>query len=334
VIARREIPSETRAQQNIFVSMTDLTVSILLVVVILMAFMATQMRDTRLLGDLEALRGLLGDAEAQLAERERERESQAGALAQIGSELALSEATRRGLAGELASLRQDLHDKNAEAERLEGALLAATRDGETLRATLWGELEASRAAESDARSELERAERRAQALAGELDALAREYEARGAEIEGLANLNADLEAELDRRAAEGLEMADLRAHEFERLTAQLGALRADLGESARELKEARDKLNAEAVASKALRLELAGREEALDDAARRLQLSEDELKMRVAEARAAQSAHSEEREKLLGEAARLERELGAEGRQTQRRGDAGGDACGPRGRVA
>jgi hypothetical protein len=312
VISRREIPTETRAQQNIFVSMTDLTVSILLVVVILMAFMATQMRDTRLLGDLEALRGLLGAAEAQLAQRELERESQADALARIGGELALSEATRAELAGELASLRRDLRDKTAEAERLEGALLTAIKDGEALEATLRGELAASRAAQGEARADLERAERRALSLAGKLDALAREYEARGAELEGLATLNANLEAELDRRSAEGLELADLRARDVERLTAQLGALRDDLDKSARQLTETRDELRAEAAASKSLGLALAEREGELDASRRDLRARDAELAALTKAAAAAQAAHSEERETLLGEAARLTRELGAE----------------------
>ena len=312
MISRREIPTETRAQQNIFVSMTDLTVSILLVVVILMAFMATQMRDTRLLGDLEALRGLLGAAEAQLAQRERESASQAGALAQIEGELALSEATRRDLAGELATLRQDLREKTAETERLEGALLTAIKDGEAFEATLRGKLAASRAAQGEARADLERAERRALSLAGKLDALAREYEARGAELEGLANLNAELRAELDRRAAEGLELADLRARDFERLTAQLGALRDGLDESARQLREARDELRAEAEASKSLGLALAEREGELDASRRDLRARDAELAALTKAAAAAQATQSEERERLLGEAARLTRELGAE----------------------
>ena len=64
MIARREIPAETRAQQNIFISMTDLTVSALLVIVILMAFMATQMRDTRSLDELTAIRSQLDKTEA------------------------------------------------------------------------------------------------------------------------------------------------------------------------------------------------------------------------------------------------------------------------------
>lgn len=55
MIGRRRLPPEERAQQNVFVSMTDLTISVLLIVVVVLAFIATQMRDTRLMETLENL---------------------------------------------------------------------------------------------------------------------------------------------------------------------------------------------------------------------------------------------------------------------------------------
>ncbi|MDA9823995.1 hypothetical protein N9C56_16180, partial [Paracoccaceae bacterium] len=53
---RRALPEENRPSENIFISITDLTISILLVVMILLAFVGSNLRDTRALskiGDLE-----------------------------------------------------------------------------------------------------------------------------------------------------------------------------------------------------------------------------------------------------------------------------------------
>ena len=61
---RRRLKSEaTREPQNIFISMTDLTISILLVVMIMLAFVGSNLRDERALAEIEDLERLSAELE-------------------------------------------------------------------------------------------------------------------------------------------------------------------------------------------------------------------------------------------------------------------------------
>lgn len=125
MIARREIPAETRAQQNIFISMTDLTVSALLVIVILMAFMATQMRDTRSLEELTDLRSQLNKTQSAFSELQAENIQQGQLINQLSQDLSAEADIRTELDETIKKLEQSVVQRSVEISRLDLELRAA-----------------------------------------------------------------------------------------------------------------------------------------------------------------------------------------------------------------
>ena len=182
MIARREIPAETRAQQNIFISMTDLTVSALLVIVILMAFMATQMRDTRSLDELTAIRNQLDKTEAAFLEMQAENIEWAQLINQLREALSKNATASNEMDKTIKQLEQDLAQRAVEIGQLDLERRAATQAAE---------LAQSRLLSSQAESRLN-----AEKISAELVLARRKGEDLATLIEGSENNNEILNAEL------------------------------------------------------------------------------------------------------------------------------------------
>lgn len=105
---RRVRPQEEEEGESVFVSMTDLTVSMLMLVIILLGFFASQMRDVRAMRELEETKVALGERDAQLADTETR-------IGILTSELSEETATRQ-------RLEQDLEERDAQLAEASGAL--------------------------------------------------------------------------------------------------------------------------------------------------------------------------------------------------------------------
>ena len=182
MLARREIPAETRAQQNIFISMTDLTVSALLVIVILMAFMATQMRDVRSLDELTAIRSQLNKTETAFLEIQAENIEQAQLINQLREALSKNATASNEMDKTIKQLEQDLAQRAVEIGQLDLERRAATQAAE---------LAQSRLLSSQAESRLN-----AEKISAELVLARRKGEDLATLIEGSENNNEILNAEL------------------------------------------------------------------------------------------------------------------------------------------
>ena len=85
---RRKRHHEEEEGESIFVSMTDLTVSILMIVIILLGFFASQMRDVHTLEELASLKEILVERDQQVAD-------QAEQIAALQADLSAEESARR-----------------------------------------------------------------------------------------------------------------------------------------------------------------------------------------------------------------------------------------------
>ena len=85
---RRKRHHEEEEGESIFVSMTDLTVSILMIVIILLGFFASQMRDVHTLEELASLKEILVERDQQVAD-------QAEQIAALQAALSAEESARR-----------------------------------------------------------------------------------------------------------------------------------------------------------------------------------------------------------------------------------------------
>lgn len=201
MIARREIPAETRAQQNIFISMTDLTVSALLVIVILMAFMATQMRDTRSLKKLTDLRSQLNATQSAFSELQAENVEQGQLINQLSQDLSAEADIRTELDETIKKLKQSVVQRSVEISRLDLELRAALQTAGLAQSRLLASQAARAADQEKAETELEFARQRGEALTKRIE----EYEKNNKNVGAtLANVNTkyqDLQNEFDRQIA-------------------------------------------------------------------------------------------------------------------------------------
>ena len=201
MIARREIPAETRAQQNIFISMTDLTVSALLVIVILMAFMATQMRDTRSLKKLTDLRSQLNATQSAFSELQAENVEQGQLINQLSQDLSAEVDIRTELDETIKKLEQSVVQRSVEISRLDLELRAALQTAGLAQSRLLASQAARAADQEKAETELEFARQRGEALTKRIE----EYEKNNKNVGStLANVNTkyqDLQNEFDRQIA-------------------------------------------------------------------------------------------------------------------------------------
>ena len=121
---RRKRHQEEEEGESIFVSMTDLTVSILMIVIILLGFFASQMRDVQTLEELERLQNVLVERDQTIADQSDE-------IAALQLALDTSESARRRFEklyeraiSELEALRQS--QTNLEADL--GATIAEKQE--------------------------------------------------------------------------------------------------------------------------------------------------------------------------------------------------------------
>ena len=164
MIARREIPAEMRAQQNIFISMTDLTVSALLVIVILMAFMATQMRDTRSLKELTDLRSQLNETQSAFLELQAEKVEQGQLINQLSQDLSTGADIRTEMVETIKKLEQSVVQRSVEISRLDLELRAALQTAGLAQSRLLASQVGRAADQEKADTEFEFARQRDEAL--------------------------------------------------------------------------------------------------------------------------------------------------------------------------
>ena len=201
MIARREIPAEIRAQQNIFISMTDLTVSALLVIVILMAFMATQMRDTRSLEELANLRSQLNETQSAFLELQAEKVEQGQLINQLSQDLSTGANIRTEMGETIKKLEQSVVQRSVEISRLDLELRAALQTAGLAQSRLLASQAARFADQEKADTEFEFARQRDEALTKRIEEYEKNNQNLGA---ALAKVNAeyqDLQKEFNRRSA-------------------------------------------------------------------------------------------------------------------------------------
>ena len=201
MIARREIPAETRAQQNIFISMTDLTVSALLVIVILMAFMATQMRDTRSLKKLTDLRSQLNATQSAFAELQAENVEQGQLINQLSQDLSAEADIRTELDETIKKLEQSVVQRSVEISRLDLELRAALQTAGLAQSRLLASQAARAADQEKAETELEFARQRGEALTKRIEEYEKNNKNLGATLAKVNTKYQDLQNEFDRQIA-------------------------------------------------------------------------------------------------------------------------------------
>lgn len=201
MIARREIPAETRAQQNIFISMTDLTVSALLVIVILMAFMATQMRDTRSLKKLTDLRSQLNATQSAFAELQAENVEQGQLINQLSQDLSAEADIRTELDETIKKLEQSVVQRSVEISRLDLELRAALQTAGLAQSRLLASQAARAADQEKAETELEFARQRGEALTKRIEEYEKNNKNLGATLAKVNTKYQDLQNEFDRQSA-------------------------------------------------------------------------------------------------------------------------------------
>ena len=201
MIARREIPAETRAQQNIFISMTDLTVSALLVIVILMAFMATQMRDTRSLKKLADLRSQLNATQSAFSELQAENVEQGQLINQLSQDLSAQADIRTELDETIKKLEQSVVQRSVEISRLDLELRAALQTAGLAQSRLLASQAARAADQEKAETELEFARQRGEALTKRIEEYEKNNKNLGATLAKVNTKYQDLQNEFDRQIA-------------------------------------------------------------------------------------------------------------------------------------
>ena len=201
MIARREIPAETRAQQNIFISMTDLTVSALLVIVILMAFMATQMRDTRSLKKLTDLRSQLNATQSAFSELQAENVEQGQLINQLSQDLSAEVDIRTELDETIKKLEQSVVQRSVEISRLDLELRAALQTVGLAQSRLLASQAARAADQEKAETELEFARQRGEALTKRIEEYEKNNKNLGATLAKVNTKYQDLQNEFDRQIA-------------------------------------------------------------------------------------------------------------------------------------
>ena len=201
MIARREIPAETRAQQNIFISMTDLTVSALLVIVILMAFMATQMRDTRSLKKLTDLRSQLNATQSAFSELQAENVEQGQLINQLSQDLSAEVDIRTELDETIKKLEQSVVQRSVEISRLDLELRAALQTVGLAQSRLLASQAARAADQEKAETELEFARQRGEALTKRIEEYEKNNKNLGATLAKVNTNYQDLQNEFDRQIA-------------------------------------------------------------------------------------------------------------------------------------
>ena len=201
MIARREIPAETRAQQNIFISMTDLTVSALLVIVILMAFMATQMRDTRSLKKLTDLRSQLNATQSAFSELQAENVEQGQLINQLSQDLSAEVDIRTELDETIKKLEQSVVQRSVEISRLDLELRAALQTAGLAQSRLLASQAARAADQEKAETELEFARQRGEALTKRIEEYEKNNKNLGATLAKVNTKYQDLQNEFDRQIA-------------------------------------------------------------------------------------------------------------------------------------
>ena len=201
MIARREIPAETRAQQNIFISMTDLTVSALLVIVILMAFMATQMRDTRSLKKLTDLRSQLNATQSAFSELQAENVEQGQLINQLSQDLSAEVDIRTELDETIKKLEQSVVQRSVEISRLDLELRAALQTAGLAQSRLLASQAARAADQEKAETELEFARQRGETLTKRIEEYEKNNKNLGATLAKVNTKYQDLQNEFDRQIA-------------------------------------------------------------------------------------------------------------------------------------
>ncbi|MDA7474851.1 hypothetical protein N8981_03150 [Planktomarina temperata] len=201
MIARREIPAETRAQQNIFISMTDLTVSALLVIVILMAFMATQMRDTRSLKKLTDLRSQLNATQSAFSELQAENVEQGQLINQLSQDLSAEVDIRTELDETIKKLEQSVVQRSVEISRLDLELRAALQTAGLAQSRLLASQAARAADQEKAETELEFARQRGETLTKRIEEYEKNNKNLGATLAKVNTNYQDLQNEFDRQIA-------------------------------------------------------------------------------------------------------------------------------------
>ena len=201
MIARREIPAETRAQQNIFISMTDLTVSALLVIVILMAFMATQMRDTRSLKKLTDLRSQFNATQSAFLELQAENIEQGQLINQLSQDLSAEADIRTKLDETIKKLEQSVVQRSVEISRLDLELRAALQTAGLSQSRLLASQAARAADQEKAETELEFARQRGEALTKRIEEYEKNNKNLGATLAKVNTKYQDLQNEFDRQIA-------------------------------------------------------------------------------------------------------------------------------------
>ena len=201
MIARREIPAETRAQQNIFISMTDLTVSALLVIVILMAFMATQMRDTRSLKKLTDLRSQLNATQSAFSELQAENVEQGQLINQLSQDLSAEADIRTKLDETIKKLEQSVVQRSVEISRLDLELRAALQTAGLAQSRLLASQAARAADQEKAETELEFARQRGETLTKRIEEYEKNNKNLGATLAKVNTKYQDLQNEFDRQIA-------------------------------------------------------------------------------------------------------------------------------------
>ena len=201
MIARREIPAETRAQQNIFISMTDLTVSALLVIVILMAFMATQMRDTKSLKKLTDLRSQFNATQSAFLELQAENIEQGQLINQLSQDLSAEADIRTKLDETIKKLEQSVVQRSVEISRLDLELRAALQTAGLAQSRLLASQAARAADQEQAETELEFARQRGEALTKRIEEYEKNNKNLGATLAKVNTKYQDLQNEFDRQIA-------------------------------------------------------------------------------------------------------------------------------------
>ena len=218
-LRRRRVEEEG---ESVFVSMTDLTVSFLFILLVLLAFFATQFQPEEMVprSEYETLVGRLSEADA---DRRRLEE----VLASERQQLERLDRERRELTARLAEAERTIGELRALVESLRTELAAATANIDTLSA----QIEALRRQLELMRTEGDEARARIATLTDQLGQQRRELAARLAEAERtIGELRALVES-LRAELAEATENADTLSAQIEALRRQLELTRAERDEA-------------------------------------------------------------------------------------------------------
>ena len=181
--------------------MTDLTVSALLVIVILMAFMATQMRDTRSLKKLTDLRSQLNATQSAFSELQAENVEQGQLINQLSQDLSAEVDIRTELDETIKKLEQSVVQRSVEISRLDLELRAALQTAGLAQSRLLASQAARAADQEKAETELEFARQRGEALTKRIEEYEKNNKNLGATLAKVNTKYQDLQNEFDRQIA-------------------------------------------------------------------------------------------------------------------------------------